>query len=47
LGVVVLLAVAAAVVFVRQSKYRHPVSVLLGIAALQMVAFDFWHGRSV
>jgi hypothetical protein len=41
MGLVVLLAVAAVVVFARQRKYRHPAPVLLGIAALQMVAFVF------
>jgi hypothetical protein len=47
LGLVVLLAVAAVIVFARQRKYRHPTLVLLGIAALQMVAFvfiDSWIG---
>ena len=38
LGLVVLLAVVAAVVFARWRKDRHPTPVLLGIAALQMVA---------
>jgi hypothetical protein len=47
LGVVGLMAVAAVVVFARQRKYRHPAAVLLGIAALQMVAFVFAGSRSV
>ena len=46
IGLVVLLAVAAVVVFTRQRQYRHPALVLLGIAALQMVAFVFVDGRS-
>jgi hypothetical protein len=36
LWLVVLLTVAAFVVFVLQGKYRHPARVLAGIAALQM-----------
>jgi len=46
LGLVVLLAVAAVVVFARQRKYRHPTPVLLGIAALQMVVLLFMDGQS-
>ena len=46
LGLIVLLAVAAVAVIARQRKYRHTAPVLLGIAALQMVAFVFVDSQS-
>ena len=46
MGLVVLLSVAAVVVFAGRGKYRHPTWVLMGLAALQLVATVFFDAHN-